>query len=223
MDEMKTGKKTFSKITLAALCSALLQGCVTDMLFPAPPPAIPPSGWAPKIPDELTEIGSPPTGSRPMREKDAVIVRVRAGVNVALNMEGVINELGNITLEYLGDFKISQMTTSEAQTAIRNAYVNRGFLIDPTVAVICTTIDQIREVFLAGEVVRKSNYPYRDGLTMLQLIISAGDVTPFASREARLTRNGITEIHDLKKIRDTKAPDPILFPNDRIEVMRSMW
>ena len=206
-----------------ALCAMLLQGCwVTTLVAPQ---AInhTPAAWVPTLPVEIFNDTRDPI-TRPIREGDPIVVRVRAGTIPVVDADDVVDSFGNITLELLGEFKVGQMTATEAEAAVRDAYVSNGYLMNPTVTVLLVRPPLPDEVYVTGEVLRKGCViPYRDGLTMRQAIVAAGDVSPFASSEVTLTRKGKTERYNLNRIKNGTQRDPPLIAGDLIEVMRSMW
>jgi polysaccharide export outer membrane protein len=81
-----------------------------------------------------------------------------------------------------------------------------------------------RWVTVSGEVKRPGRYPLDGPLTLTRAIESAGGLTRFGSDHLTIRRRdaeagGTREIDiDLKAIRDGKAEDPVLAPDDQVSV-----
>jgi polysaccharide biosynthesis/export protein len=79
-------------------------------------------------------------------------------------------------------------------------------------------------VFIAGEVLKPNAYPLREGMTLTQALALAGGPSAIAKTTAiRIVRQEPgkpkAEINvDLKAVQANKAPDPLLFANDVIEI-----
>jgi polysaccharide export outer membrane protein len=84
-------------------------------------------------------------------------------------------------------------------------------------------------VTVEGEVNRPGRYAIDGELSVTGAISSAGGLTRFGSHDVRVRRigreSGATEIVkvDLKKVRDGKAPDLALLPNDVVSVPRRLF
>ena len=77
------------------------------------------------------------------------------------------------------------------------------------------------EYFITGAINKKGGFPYKDGITLWQAIVAAGDINEFAGGKVKLVRDGVTEVHDLNRIKKSKAKDPLLRPGDMVEVLES--
>ncbi len=84
-------------------------------------------------------------------------------------------------------------------------------------------------VTVEGEVNRPGRYAIDGELSVTGAISSAGGLTRFGSHDVRVRRvdpgSGATEIVkvDLKKVRDGKAPDLALLPNDVVSIPRRLF
>jgi polysaccharide export outer membrane protein len=82
-------------------------------------------------------------------------------------------------------------------------------------------------VFIAGEVLKPNAYPLREGLTLGQLLALAGGITNLAKADAvKIVRQEPGKPKqelavNLKDIQKNKAADPLLAPNDIVEVPSS--
>lgn len=72
-----------------------------------------------------------------------------------------------------------------------------------------------RFVQVKGYVEQEGNVPYREGMTLLQAIVAAGDIKDFGSRTIRLTRDGKTGTYDYFNARDREI---LLKPGDSLLV-----
>jgi protein involved in polysaccharide export with SLBB domain len=78
-------------------------------------------------------------------------------------------------------------------------------------------------LYVGGEVKSPGEKTYRRGLTLTQVILAAGGVTP-KGKEARLGRDDghgfltVTRLK-LKEIETGKIPDPLVRPGDRITIV----
>ena len=197
--------------------SALLGGCASILEIFEPSPNLVPGAWAPRLPaDPDTRTST----VRPLRQDDDVQVTVRAGAAAAIQAADIVDSYGNITLPHLGEFKVGGLTSSEAERAIRDAYVKNGLFTTPEVTLIGGTRAE-PEYFITGAINRKGSFPYKDGLTLWQAIVAAGDVNEFAGSKIKLVRDGVTEVHDLNRIKKGKAKNPLLRPGDMVEVLES--
>lgn len=71
-------------------------------------------------------------------------------------------------------------------------------------------------VLVSGGVAMKKNVLWRRGMTLLEAIVSAGDITEWGSRKIQVTRGGKTVTYDYFSIRDRAVP---IMPDDRIFVL----
>lgn len=209
--------RTLARLSFTLVFASCFSGCGSLMDSFNPPKALNPEAWEPRIPEESQEF-MPKV--RPLRENDEVKIVVISGSSQVVNIADIIDTFGNITLPHLGEFKVGGLTTSEAEVAVRNAYIQRGFYTDPKVTLIGGTRATL-EYFVTGAVHKKGNFHYRDDITLWQAIVAAGDLTQFASKKIKLTRKGTTEIHDLGRIKKGVAKDPPLRPGDIIEALET--
>ena len=212
---MKSTPHSLLALLLAA--SALLGGCASILDLFEPSPNLVPGAWAPRLPDD------PDTRTvtvRPLRQDDEVQVTIRAGAVAALQASDVVDSYGNITLPHLGEFKVGGLTSSEAERAIRDAYVKNGLFTSPDVTVLGGT-PAAPEYFITGAINKKGSFAFKDGITLWQAIVAAGDVNEFAGSKVKLVRDGVSEVHDLNRIKKGKAANPLLRPGDMVEVLES--
>ena len=209
--------KAHRLLALLLAASALLGGCASILEIFEPSPNLVPGSWAPRLPENPDVRTST---VRPLRQDDDVQVTVRAGAVAAIQATDIVDSYGNITLPHLGEFKVGGLTSSEAERAIRDAYVKNGLFTTPEVTLIGGTRVE-PEYFITGAINKKGGFPYKDGITLWQAIVAAGDINEFAGGKVKLVRDGVTEVHDLNRIKKSKAKDPLLRPGDMVEVLES--
>lgn len=198
----------------------MLAGCGTFEPWFSPIRNVNPESWKPPLPSDAAQRVT--SGSRPLRQDDVVEVRIRAGAATStIEFSDIVDAFGNITLPHLGEFKVGQLTTSEAEKAIYDAYVAGGFFTSPQITLVCPNMIQPLEFFVTGAVAKRGSFPFRDGITLWQAIVAAGDVTDFAGRKVKLIRGGITETYDIRHIKSGRSKDPHLLPMDIIEVLET--
>ena len=103
-----------------------------------------------------------------------------------LNRKVKVSEDGKITLPYLGDVSVDNLTTSELEKKLAELLVDK-YLQNPQVAV--TIVEhQSRRVFLIGAVTTPGPYELMGRLTLLKVISQAGGMTADAGNEIIVMR-----------------------------------
>ena len=213
---MKIPHAVSAAVSAAALLAA---GCAD--LFPAGTHANPYS-WRPQLPVTAT-IDELATGTRPLRSDDRVTVTLHAtALDGPQRHEDIVDGAGYITLPLVNDVRIGGLTTSEAEKVIQETYQNRGFYKKIAVTVVCMDMIQEQTYSATGEVNKRGPFPYHEGMTLLEAVIQAGDLTKFANGVVVLTRNGVSTSYDLEKIRRGKQENPLVRPRDIIEA-KAKW
>ncbi len=142
-----------------------------------------------------------------------------------LETQARISADGSISMPMVGELIIGNMTVSDAQKLIADAY--RGdYLINPHVTIIVTAYQQ-RQIFVHGHVHKPGPVfiPPERELTLTEAINNAGGVTRMARKGnikiRRLTEEGKTEIIEVdldEVLEDPDQPDIILRDGDQIIV-----
>ncbi len=200
---------------LAAAWLLLGAGCTS--LFDRGP-VVQPEAWVPRT-DTGESAG--PVAHRPLRADDRVVVTLRTSANTrGETVEDIVDTDGMIRLPLIGEFRVDGMTTSEASRAIAQEYIERGFYIDMLANVVSTTIREglVEEYSITGEIHRRGRFPLREGMTLWEAVIAAGDVTDFASDTVLLTRDGVTKSFSIDRIRRGRVQDPVIRNGDIIQV-----
>lgn len=170
---------------LRAACAALLfalSGCASQGTQEAPPAA------------ETTPVGDYKIGVG-----DSLQVNVWR--NPELSMAVVVRPDGKISLPLVGDVAAAGQTSAALATGLATALNN--FVRSPQVTVIVTnpvSTDFQRRVRVTGAVNSPQSLPYREGMTVLDLVLLAGGTSDFASgNSAKLYRkvNGQTKVFNI--------------------------
>jgi polysaccharide biosynthesis/export protein VpsN len=134
--------------------------------------------------------------------------------------KGRIGEDGNITLHLNVTIKAIGKTPNQVSQEIREAYVPKYYKY-----LTATVKTEERFYYVGGEVRAPGSRPYTGTMTVTRAIDTAGGFTDYAKRsELILTRaDGVKFKVDYKKAIKDPVHDPVVYPNDRVEVGRRFW
>ena len=190
---------------LALTCFITLAGCATTS---APPPA--PSAEDVGFADEY-RIGV----------GDSLAVNVWRNEDLSINVP--VRPDGKISVPLAGDITVGNKTPEEVSADITERLGK--FIRDPYVTVIVTTMgsDQYRSrVRVTGAVNNPLSAPYRQGMTILDVVLEAGGLTEFAnaSKAALYRKSGERIAVDLRGIlnRGDMSTNYPLMPGDVVTV-----
>lgn len=131
------------------------------------------------------------------------------------NNEYKISSDGDISFPLIGNVKASGLSASTLKSNIESS-LSEGFLNEPRVTL---EIVNYRPFFIRGEVKRPGRFEYSNGLTVLQALALAGDVTYRADqRKVYIRRSGDQQekVYDLLDGRDIYvAPGDIIRIGER--------
>src|SRR5690242_4871284 len=120
-----------------------------------------------------------------------------------------IDATGTISARLIGRVAVKGMTVSEVEHTLYDQYRSRGFFKNPKISI---ELVNLRPFFILGEVEKRGNYPYINGLTVAQAVAIAGGYTYRASR----TRITIQRVGVPQEV-PAKENDPV-YPGDIIRV-----
>ncbi|MBL4606400.1 MAG: polysaccharide biosynthesis/export family protein [Pseudomonadales bacterium] len=109
-------------------------------------------------------------------------VRVHVWRNADLSISVPVRPDGYISMPLLGDIKASGLRPTELAEVIKKKLAS--YLRDPRVSVIMQGLssnEYINRVRVTGAVNRPTSIPFREGMTVLDLILDTGGVSQFAS------------------------------------------
>lgn len=129
---------------------------------------------------------------------------------------------GTISLPYLsGRIRVEGMTARDIESIVRSSYISQQIYSDPIVQISLGAKNEVpvetRFVQVSGYVAKKANLPYREGMTLIEALLEAGDITDYGSRKVQITRGTVTRTYDYFSARDRNIR---LLPKDVIFVPR---
>ncbi|MFC1659430.1 polysaccharide biosynthesis/export family protein [Pseudomonadota bacterium] len=89
-----------------------------------------------------------------------------------------IDSQGNINMPLIGTVSAKNKTTNQLESIIKKKYKN-GYLVNPIVNI---DIINVQPFFIIGEVNKPGSYPYKNGITVLNAIATAGGYTYRANK-----------------------------------------
>lgn len=129
---------------------------------------------------------------------------------------------GTLSLPYLSKrVHVEGMTARDIESVVRSNYLSQQIYSDPIVQVLLGAKNEVpvetRFIQIAGYVTKKSNLPYREGITLIEALLECGDITDYGSRKIQVSRGGVTRTYDYFSARDRNIK---LLPKDVIFVPR---
>lgn len=144
-----------------------------------PRPVAAPSGSEQRQPEVASTVGR-----KNLHYKIGVgdNVRVHVWRNADLSTSVPVRPDGYISMPLLGDIKASGLKPTELAEVIKTKL--SAYLRDPRVSVIMEGLssnEYINRVRVTGAVNRPTSVPFREGMTVLDLVLDTGGVSQFAS------------------------------------------
>lgn len=130
------------------------------------------------------------------------VISINVWKNEDLSVEVPVRPDGMVSMPLVGDVQAGGLTPEQVSTNIENKL--RVYIRDPRVAVIVTELVShqfLSRVRVTGAVVDPASMPFRQGMTVLDIVLEAGGVTEFASSNGtKLYRkeNGKTKIYKIR-------------------------
>lgn len=130
----------------------------------------------------------------------------------SLSREFSVTPQGDLAFPLLGDLPVGNMTVGELQELLRTRLAD-GYVNDPRVTV---EVLNYRPFYILGEVTKAGEYPYSDGLTVIQAVARAGGYSYRADQSTVY----ITRAGQMSEERyDLRAGRPVyVSPGDTIRV-----
>jgi len=175
------------------------------------------------IPPVMT--GSPTTGYTA-----AEVARFHVGDTVVVALSGLpqeipphqepIKEDGTITMPDIGHVQAVGKTAGELQNDIYNLYVPRLYR-----HLTVTVVPGDRVYYVTGEVKAPGRQLYSGQMTVTKAITTAGDFTDFANHKKvwLIRANGQRIKVNCNEALRNPAKDPLVYPNDQIQVLRRIF
>jgi polysaccharide biosynthesis/export protein len=135
-----------------------------------------------------------------------------------------VSNTGDIFLPLVGALHVQGLKAEEAQTLIRQKFVDGGFLKDPQVTVFISDY-ATQGVSVVGEVHKPGNYPAFGSHRLLDYISLAEGLKPMAGTTITITHTGHPDQLEHFKILSGSAPapenNPEIIPGDTIFVEKT--
>lgn len=128
----------------------------------------------------------------------------------ALSGEFSVSSNGAVSLPLIGDVHATGKTTNELQGDIQNKFKD-GYLVDPKVSI---EILKYRPFYILGEIKSPGEFPYSNGLTVLNAVATAQGFTYRAERRVIFIQRAGTD----KEIPFKLTPELKVRPGDTIRV-----
>lgn len=194
-------------ILVVFVCIAALAGCATA----------PPKSLDQQAADSTYRIGP----------GDTLQIYVRNNPDLTITVP--VRPDGNISMPLVEKMKAAGKTPEQLSNDLKAKLSN--YVRDPVVTVIVTSFkgtyaDQVRVV---GEAARPQSMPYRQGMTLLDVMINVGGLTQFAAgNRAKLVRmvNGKKKTYDvnLQSLLNGNIDDNVpMHPGDVIIIPRTYF
>lgn len=139
------------------------------------------------------DVPPPPEGDQVVGEYEIGVgdsLRINVWRNEELSGDVPVRPDGKISLALVGDAQAAGLTTSALSVRLEQALAE--FVRNPQVTVIVTnpsSSDFQRRVRVTGAVQSPQSIPYREGMTVLDLVLMAGGLNEFAApNRAKLYR-----------------------------------
>ena len=147
-------------------------------------PPVTPNVAAPTGVEQPQPAVAPAGGGKNLHYKIGVgdNVRVHVWRNADLSNSVPVRPDGYISMPLLGDIKASGLKPTELAEVIKKKL--SSYLRDPRVSVIMLGLssnEYINRVRVTGAVNRPTSVPFREGMTVLDLILDTGGISQFAS------------------------------------------
>ncbi len=135
-----------------------------------------------------------------------------------------VSNSGDINLPLVGSIHVAGLSADEMQSAIRQRFMDGGFVKDPQVTVFVSEY-ATQGVSVLGEVKNPGIYPAFGAHHLVEYISSAGGLTPLAGSDVTITRKAHPDEPEHVKISSSAASraanNPEIMPGDSIFVEKT--
>lgn len=112
-----------------------------------------------------------------------------------LSGDYVVLQDGTIQIPLVGEVQVENLLLTDAADKIESTMRQKGYLVNPQVTL---SIAQFKTVKIMGEIAKTGEYPFKDGMTILDVVASAGGFSYRARQEdfdiVRKTSEGMEEV-----------------------------
>lgn len=128
-----------------------------------------------------------------------------------LSGEFEVDGSGFLSFKLVGRQQVLGFTVAQTETLLADRLKQGGYLIDPKVSM---EVLNFRPFFILGEVEKRGQYPYVNGMTVANAVAIAGGYT-YRANKGRIT---IQRFQDPSKKEAAAAEDTPVLPGDIIRV-----
>lgn len=164
------GLRTRSLVATVFLAASLLAACADGPRANGPAPVATPAPAAEAV-DSAVPLPSDAAADYALGSGDKLRVIVFGEPD--LSGEFDVSGSGNVALPLIGQVRAKDLTLSEFEDAVE-AKFSEGYLNNPRVSV---EVLNYRPFYIYGEVENSGQYPYTNGMTVLNAIAVAGGYT----------------------------------------------
>ena len=182
----------------------LLAGCQTNTIG---------TGGGPTVASEAEAVQRRPVGAYRLGSGDRL--RVIVFNEEELTGEYLVSGAGTVSMPLIGEVRAAGLTVREFEAAARQLYLN-GYLRNPE---ITAEVLNFRPYYILGEVNEPAEYPYTEGLTVVNAIATAGGFSYRANR--RIV--AIKPADGTQELRIELRPDTPVLPGDTIRVLERFF
>ena len=158
-----------------------------------------------------------------MAEREVGEYRLGAGDQLRITVFGepelsgeyVLDGTGTVSLPLVGEVQALNSTVREFQRAAEARYAD-GYLREPRIS---AEVLNYRPFYILGEVRQPGEYPYSNGLTVLNAVATAGGFTYRANESVILIKGA----EDNEEFRVRLDPSTKILPGDTIRVVERFF
>ncbi len=187
---------------------------------PTQPPAVAGAGVA-----EPTPVAPPVAAADPAQETSAASgeyvlgaedrIRLIVFGEETLSGEFAIDSSGRVALPLIGEVAAAGLSVRQFERRVEDS-LREGYLNDPRVS---AEVLNFRPFFILGEVVRPNQYPYANGLSVLNAVATAGGFTPLADQTRVFIKRAGSDLEEEVAL----TPEAIVQPGDTIRIAKGAF
>lgn len=128
-----------------------------------------------------------------------------------LSGEYEVDGTGSISFKLVGRLDVGGHSLQQTEAILSQSLKNGGYLVDPKVSI---QVLNFRPFFILGEVEKRGQYPYVNGMTVANAVAIAGGYT-YRAAKSRVT---VQRFNDPQKREQVASEDTQILPGDIIRV-----
>lgn len=132
-----------------------------------------------------------------------------------LSGEYVVDGSGNISLPLIDSLQVEGLTVPEFQKLVEQTY-SQGYLREPRIS---AEVLNFRPFYILGEVAKPGEYPYSNGLTVMNAVATAEGFTYRANKKFVM----IKKANSTEEIRVELTPGLTIQPGDTIRIVERFF